>query len=1198
MVNFGAINAYSLSMFGVPPRKPADFRCASFICSLLLFAHAANAHNGPQDDSCDPNSTGINLPTGIIGEWWKTWNQHGELGCPLSPVLDHPEGDGRYMDFERGQIVWSQGANLIMAGYGTATSGIAVRWKVTARFNYDVFNIRWDKDGGSGDQANSIAGADRTSGSYTIATADAGRYRIVVEGCDEGGFLQKDKCRPGFSLPAYVDFRLPDFAHKIDGTTLEPAADVASARSGFRDRLLVAAKYKCLNGFPDYSDNGNEFVVVALAKLVLYEESPVDDTRGPCWGKTRSALRQEINDALRGAAKKSDREVGTEIAWTEGALALAVEGAGAGAVVGAIVGSIVLPGIGTLAGAGIGALIGLFGGGTAGAILCHHKGDYDMTLRGLMPIVYAYSDTLDTDTMKHIVHDLLTESGGAQNVRLNVSICGLKLTETENHVWMTESSRYLTNQLLLAEVEAAHQGDPQSPELALARKRYGNTQNGLEQWMLQRLQAALQSDFHEYNARPYARLTITAIRNLAEYADNGDPQGRVRLAAESVLDYLAGKFAASNNNLRRAAPFRRRDEHWTYGPLYGNNSDEFTSYFLSMFGDTRLLQRLRYGRADWAAPDPVLFSGIGGYHNPRAGAYQVPDLILDLAFHRFDTPYVQTIRHEALELYASQGDFLISGGGIWVDDFYTHFVGIPLASLPGPLAALAGDNTHGFPMPTTLMSSWEGTDRNDFVRIAGGSDDSKRANTCVAQGFACGMNPVIPKPLYRRIHSQPRPCAHSVPNQFQQKWNSLMAEQGPLGCPIEDAHPPSEGGGLAQTFERGQIMWSPKANNDRFLQTAYLNSDNDIVFEWGDTAPFHYDFFIVRWDKNGSNAGQHDVQSDDANASPHDGGWTVPTSGPGRYRIVVEGCDGHFLGSSTCRQGWSNPIFLDLPLANSCVFANGDWTFLDLTGECAPLAAPDQRGFYVAVHSNQCNSSECSDAAGGSGSYGFFEAAAPTSIGFNGFQQTILQNNAGRVWSWAGDNEYVASDGRHIFFNPHSGPGRLGVTRITGPVNIAGSTNIDDYSLARGDLIEADGKGCILLKNKRLGQALILLMKNNVPSTPRTVPLSDGLSCSNLPAEGPRAPLPADTCKNGFVWREAMAGDHVCVTPQTRQATQQDNQLGPSRRNPNGGPFGPDTCAAGFVWREITPSDHVCVSPDVRAQARADNEQAASRRAQ
>jgi hypothetical protein len=229
-------------------------------------------------------------------------------------------------------------------------------------------------------------------------------------------------------------------------------------------------------------------------------------------------------------------------------------------------------------------------------------------------------------------------------------------------------------------------------------------------------------------------------------------------------------------------------------------------------------------------------------------------------------------------------------------------------------------------------------------------------------------------------------------------------------------------------------MWSPKANNDHYLQTAYLNADNNIVFEWGDTAPFHYDFFIVRWDKNGNNVGQHDVQSDDANASPHDGGWTVPTSGTGRYRIVVEGCVGHFLSSSTCGQGWSNPIFLDLPLADSCAAAQGDWTFLDLTGECAPLAAPDQRGLYVAVHSNQCNGSECSNAAGGSGSYGFFEAAALTSSGFSGFRQTILQNNGQRVWSWQGDNEYVASDGRHIFFNPHSGPGHLGVSRITGPV--------------------------------------------------------------------------------------------------------------------------------------------------------------------
>ena len=41
--------------------------------------------------------------------------------------------------------------------------------------------------------------------------------------------------------------------------------------------------------------------------------------------------------------------------------------------------------------------------------------------------------------------------------------------------------------------------------------------------------------------------------------------------------------------------------------------------------------------------------------------------------------------------------------------------------------------------------------------------------------------------------------------------------------------------------------------------------------------------------------------------------------------------------------------------------------------------------------------------------------------------------------------------------------------------------------------------------------------------------------------------------------------------------------------------YGPDTCINGYVWREAVPNDHVCVVPAVRAQARADNEAAPSR---
>ncbi|MFB6945751.1 MULTISPECIES: hypothetical protein [unclassified Streptomyces] len=79
------------------------------------------------------------------------------------------------------------------------------------------------------------------------------------------------------------------------------------------------------------------------------------------------------------------------------------------------------------------------------------------------------------------------------------------------------------------------------------------------------------------------------------------------------------------------------------------------------------------------------------------------------------------------------------------------------------------------------------------------------------------------------------------------------------------------------------------------------------------------------------------------------------------------------------------------------------------------------------------------------------------------------------------------------------------------------------------------------------------------------------------------------TCVNGYVWREAVPSDLVCVTPQIRSQTATENSLAASRRMPNGGPYGPDTCLAGYVWRETTPADHVCVPPASRDQARADN---------
>jgi hypothetical protein len=110
---------------------------------------------------------------------------------------------------------------------------------------------------------------------------------------------------------------------------------------------------------------------------------------------------------------------------------------------------------------------------------------------------------------------------------------------------------------------------------------------------------------------------------------------------------------------------------------------------------------------------------------------------------------------------------------------------------------------------------------------------------------------------------------------------------------------------------------------------------------------------------------------------------------------------------------------------------------------------------------------------------------------------------------------------------------------------------------------------------------------------------SDGRCGYQIPAgtgQGQDLPYGPNTCKEGYVWREAKPSDHVCVTPQTRTETAEENAQGPALKDPNGGAYGPDTCRQGFVWRDSVPDDNVCVIPASRDRAAADNAAAASHR--
>jgi hypothetical protein len=99
------------------------------------------------------------------------------------------------------------------------------------------------------------------------------------------------------------------------------------------------------------------------------------------------------------------------------------------------------------------------------------------------------------------------------------------------------------------------------------------------------------------------------------------------------------------------------------------------------------------------------------------------------------------------------------------------------------------------------------------------------------------------------------------------------------------------------------------------------------------------------------------------------------------------------------------------------------------------------------------------------------------------------------------------------------------------------------------------------------------------------------LSIATIPAA-----LAQDACRQGFVWREAFLGDHVCVTPKTRDQAAHDNSQADARRQPGGGAYGSNTCRSPYVWREARSSDAVCVTVQTRSDTANDNAQAATRR--
>ena len=328
---------------------------------------------------------------------------------------------------------------------------------------------------------------------------------------------------------------------------------------------------------------------------------------------------------------------------------------------------------------------GSFGPGVDGASsLGDSEGNYDLTQMFLIPMVYRHYDDLTPAARELLITQLLAR-GRAHRPRVDdtftsginpvdwrragfVSPGGYKtdIDETENHVLMIVTARYLTNQLLYPR--------DRNPDFDNLRNG-GKGRPSCRALLLTLLHRIINGDFSEYNAKSYQSETRWALLNLCSYAYDHE----IRLGARMVLDYISAHVAVSGNDLRRLLPFRRRNEklnvtHTDRGYManglrdWQDGADPMSNYYAMQTGHLRAYAARLQGS--------FTINDIGGDLAIEVlSEYRLPPLIHDLfiddSHRRFFQRLHRTPRDELggnrncdnMEIFAGSPSYLICAGG-------------------------------------------------------------------------------------------------------------------------------------------------------------------------------------------------------------------------------------------------------------------------------------------------------------------------------------------------------------------------------------------------------------------------------------------------------------------------------------------------------------------------------------------------------
>ena len=333
-------------------------------------------------------------------------------------------------------------------------------------------------------------------------------------------------------------------------------------------------------------------------------------------------------------------------------------------------------------------------GVTGSKWLFNPQGDYDFTLTTLTTILFLFGDNpsvLYPETKDHLVNVLLTESGSKFRKHVPHSL-GLFI-DTENHILMTEGSRYLKNQWLALHGNSSAQ--------------YNNVQNGMELRLHNFLNGLTTMGLYEFNSLPYIGYTIAALLNLEAFGSD-----LIRSDARKVLDYMNWCYALGSLELNHFPPMRRRYEKAGLRDFASNYHTAFMTTWLHFQNDSLPLPSRELVHAHTLVASCM--------------PYRPADDAVNWQFNKGNGYFVQ-IGHgpgSTPEIYTAGKNYLLSAGG-----------------------ANRGRNSHIVPRPICLFLKDGANSVDETIHLYGPSDDyMKWNNTGVFQNLAVAAGPVhIPK---------------------------------------------------------------------------------------------------------------------------------------------------------------------------------------------------------------------------------------------------------------------------------------------------------------------------------------------------------------------------------------------------------------------------------------------------------------------